>query len=132
MQYALLDHDPVPTFIKSVERTAPTYRRLLAKAEDDADKEQTRGVQASVSWNLGCFKSITGDRVYLLPGSSTITVGDRLKGKRWIVTKTVQLDGKPVCWCLPVEVNPDVEAELTLATKNAFDLRGAYDKAMQP
>ena len=103
----------------------------MAKAEDDADREQDRRIQASVSWNLGCFKAITGDRVHLLTGSSTIG-GDRLKGKRWIVTKTVQLSGKPVCWCLPVEVNPNVEAELTLNVKNAFDLRATYDKAMQP
>ena len=131
VQYAMLDHDPVPTFIENVERTAPLDRRLLAKAEDDADREQDRGIQASVSWNLGCFKAITGDKVHLLTGSSSIG-GDRLKGKRWIVTKTVQIDGKPVCWCLPVEVNPDVEAEVTLSTKNTFDLRAAYNKAMEP
>ena len=25
-------------------------------------------------------------------------------GKKWIVTKIVVLDGKPICWCIPVEV----------------------------
>lgn len=52
-------------------------------------------------------------------------------GKRWVVSKTVQIDGKPACWCIPVEVETGKEVKVTLDKDNMFDLRAAYDKAMK-
>ncbi len=43
----------------------------------------------------------------------------------------MQIDGKPACWCIPVEVETGKEVKVTLDKDNMFDLRAAYDKAMK-
>ena len=51
-------------------------------------------------------------------------------GKRWVITKTVDIEGKPVCWCIPVEVKKGESVDVTFDQSNVFDLRAAYDTAM--
>jgi len=52
-------------------------------------------------------------------------------GKKWIVTKAVDIKGKPVCWCIPVEVKTGKQIEVTLNESNIFDLRTTYDNVMR-
>jgi type II secretory pathway component GspD/PulD (secretin) len=52
-------------------------------------------------------------------------------GKKWIVTKTVNVKGKPVCWCIPVDVKTGATIDVTFGKRNTFDLKSVYDKAMQ-
>ena len=52
-------------------------------------------------------------------------------GKKWIVTKIVNINGKPVCWCIPVEVKTGEEINVTFNEKNTFDLKNIYDKTME-
>jgi hypothetical protein len=109
-------------------------RQQLEKADKEARREQLRAIQMTVGWDLG-FKKVTGDDLYLLvkgPGYSRTGMSSNAPGgKKWIVTKTVQIEGKPVCWCIPVEVKTGKSIDVTFDKSNTFDLRSAYDRAMQ-
>lgn len=132
MQYAFFDEDPIPALTTQLKQVQLYYRRDLNKAANEKEKEQARNSQMSVSWDFG-FRNITADKLRLLTDSdrSAPTVLPFPPGKKWIVTKTVYLDGKPICWCIPIDAKNGNETVITLNENNAFDLRTVYDKAMQ-
>ena len=134
VQHSLFDHDPVPAFIAQVKRSRSHVRERLDKAHTDVDKEQVNTVQMEVAWDLG-FKEVTGDKVYLVKnalnsGSQMMSNGPAM-GKKWIVSKIAHADGKPICWCIPVDVKTGELTDVCFSEKNAFDLRKAYDEAMR-
>ena len=133
VQFAIIDKDPVAAFAAQAKRMQSYSRQQLAKAENEARKEQLRNVDMTVGWDSG-FKGVTGDNLWLLtkvPGSfsSHVISSNSRDGKKWVVTKTVQIKGKPVCWCLPVDLKTGEQAKITLSESNVFDLRAAYDEA---
>jgi hypothetical protein len=135
VQWALLDEDPVPAFHASVKRMQDFNRQQLDRAAGDPQKEIARNAAMAVPWDLG-FKVVTGDHLHLLtsmPGAShaTALTSSLPGGKKWIATKTVSVNGKPVCWCVPVEVKTGDEINLTLSESNRFDLGAAFDNAMR-
>ena len=93
-------------------------------------------IQMEVSWDFG-FKDVTGDRLWLLASDPDHPAGPHTMsssspaGKKWIVTKTVHIKGKPVCWCVPIEVKAGEQIDVVLNESNTFDLRKAYNDAMQ-
>ena len=109
---------------------------LLEKADTEVKKEQLKQVQMVVWWDIG-FKNVTGDRLYLLVKrpeqnfSNHMVSSNSPGGKKWIVTKTVNVDGKPVCWCIPVEVKTGEKIDVTFNEKNTFDLKNVYDKTRE-
>jgi len=132
VQWTVLDKDPVPGFRTRVKRMQGYYRKELAGAEDESKKKLVRSSEMTVSWDLG-FKEVTGDEVYLLTAAPGVPHGlssNTPDGKKWIVTKTVQIEGKPVCWCIPVEAKTGKEIQITLTEENEFDLESAFDQAM--
>jgi outer membrane lipoprotein-sorting protein len=133
VQWAILDKDPVPGFKAGVKRMQGYHQAQLAQAKTEAQKELERNDQMTVIWDLG-FREVTGDRLYLLtstPGTSHGMSSNSQAGKKWIVTKIVQIKGKPVCWCLPVEVKTGESIEVSLTEDNRFDLGAAFDDALQ-
>jgi hypothetical protein len=135
VQFAILDEDPVPAFTARVKQMRGHSHRQLAKADNEARREQLRAIQMTVGWDVG-FKNVTGDNLHLLakrPGgySKTGMSSNRPGGKKWIVTKIVQVDRKPVCWCIPVEVTQGKTIDVTFDNGNTFDLRTVYDNAMK-
>jgi hypothetical protein len=91
---------------------------------------RTAGV--TVTWNLG-FRDVTGADLHLLAfqyGGHSMT-SNSTDGRKWVVTKTVQLDGKPTCWCIPVEVKKGEHVAVTLSESNTFDLEGTFQSAME-
>ncbi len=133
VQYSYLDHDPTSEFIAQVKTMRGFNRMQLEKAIGETRKEQVRGIQMLVSWDFG-FRKVTGDRLWLLttrPRGSFGLSSNGPAGKKWIVTKTVHVKGKPVCWCIPIEVKTGHGVEVTLNAGNTFDLKTLYDKAMR-
>ncbi len=136
VQYAILDKDPVPAFMARVERMRTFTGQQLERAGNEARKEQLHAIQMQVSWDLG-FREVTGDRLYLLAKrpdrrfSRHSNQSNAPAGKKWIVTKTVAIEGKPVCWCIPVDVQTGKSTNVTLENNNRFDLQTAYKKAME-
>jgi hypothetical protein len=84
-----------------------------------------------VDWDIG-FKTITADKLYLITaqGSSSM-MSNSPAGRKWIVTKSLDMKGKLVCWCIPVDVKMGEMETVTFGEKNMVDLRAAYDNAMQ-
>ncbi len=129
VQFAIFEKDPVPGFYAEVKSMRKHDREQLDKAASEARKKQVLDILMTVGWDSG-FREVTGDELYLLTRANTIS-SNSTGGKRWVVSKTVQIDGKPVCWCIPVEVETGKEVKVTLDKDNVFDLRAAYDKAMK-
>ncbi|MGB2819644.1 MAG: M56 family metallopeptidase [Phycisphaerae bacterium] len=132
VQWAVLDEDPAPGFRARAGMMQGYHRKQLERAEDKAGKALIRSSQMRACWDSG-FKQVTGDKVYLLtsaPGFFHGFSSSAPGGKKWIVTKIVRINGKPVCWCIPVEVETGKEIQLTLTDDNMFDLESAFDKAM--
>ncbi|MCI0492015.1 MAG: hypothetical protein L0Z07_03660 [Planctomycetes bacterium] len=110
-----------------------SLQKRLERANDEAAREQIRSSQMTVNWDLG-FKEVTGYEVNLLtsvPGVSTIISSNGPDGKKWIVTKIVQIKGKPVCWCIPAEVKTGNQIEVTLTEKTVFGLEAVHDETMR-
>jgi hypothetical protein len=134
VQWTIVDKDPTPGFSDRVKTSEGHYRKQLAGAADDATKKIIRSSQMTVNWDLG-FKDVSGDKVYLLtsaPGVSHMLSSNGPSGKKWIVSKIVQLKGTPACWCIPVDVETGKEIHITLSEKNTFDLAKSFDKAIMP
>jgi hypothetical protein len=132
VQWTVFEKDPVPGFHSRVRQMKGYYTEQLDGANSKPDKELRRSSMISVSWNLG-FGEVTGDKVYLLTRARGVSHGfssNEPDGKKWIVSKTVQIKGKPVCWCIPVTVETGKETQVILNMENMFDLRSAFDEAM--
>jgi len=132
VQWTVFDKDPVPGFRARVKRMKGYDTERLERAEDDAEKELARSSGMMVSWDLG-FEEVTGDKVYLLTRAPNVSHGyssNAPDGKKWIVTKTVEIKGKPECWCIPVTVETGKEIRIMLTEDNMFDLESEYDKVM--
>lgn len=133
VQWSVLDEDPVPGFKERVEKMATFNRKRLQDATDPERAKMIRQSQMEVAWDLG-FKSVTGDNIYLLTSAAGVShsfSSNAPAGKKWIVTKTVNVKGESVCWCLPVETEIGKGIEVTLAGDNAFDLAATFDEVMK-
>ena len=137
VQFAILDKDPVPDFIAQAKNMQYYDRQQLKKADNEARKEQVREIQMISTWDGG-FRKVTGNCLGVLtklPNAGLFTnyvsCGGPA-GKKWIATKTVNIKGKAVCWCIPVEATPGKEINVTLNKNNTFDLRTVFDNAVRP
>ena len=112
--YAIFDEDPIPGFKASVKKAGRLFKEAVGADE--------RRVAMAAAWST-VFRKITGDQLNQLPsGGSVFCSSNGPDGKKWIVTKLVQIKGKPVCWCIPVEVKTGKETSVTLTEDNVFDL----------
>ncbi len=131
VQWAIFDKDPVSGFKDRTRKMQWIYQDQLRKAESEAARDETRKEWMTLQWD-SAFKEISGDRLNLLTSDSH----DPIKsigpdGKKWLATKVVIAKGKPVCWCIPVEVKYGEEIQVTLTDKNVFDLGSAFDGTLQ-
>ena len=131
VQYAIFDQDPLPAFTARIKAMRISYRDRLGQAKNEAAREEERQALMGKQWDRG-FKDIPGNRLYLLKsGEKGAHESGRPDGKKWIVTRVEQIKGKPVCWCLPVEVKTGKEIQATLTEENVFDLGAAFDSGLQ-
>lgn len=133
MQFAIFDTDPVAAFKTEINKAGMRafYRRQLEQAANANREAIERSSQMSMAWDA-LFRGITGDRTHVLVSNSRpMLSGNDAGGKKWIVTKVARIDGKPVCWCVPVELKKGEQVEVNLTAENRFDLGAAFDNAMQ-
>jgi hypothetical protein len=129
VSYALFDEDPAPGFKASVKKWQSSIRK--GDRPESEVKEEDRKAAMTVNWD-GIFKKIPGNRLYQLRSSgSPVLASNEPGGKKWLVTKVVDLKGKPVCWCVPVEVKTGQEIKVTLNKDNVYDLGSAFDDALR-
>jgi len=131
LQWAVFDKDPVPGFKDRVVRRRVYQLKREQEAKDSAERKMLRWAGMKPNWDYG-FKNVTGDQVYILKSvSDSYFSSNAPDGKKWIVTKIVWINGEPVCWCLPIEVEKGKKIEITLNKDNVFPLAETYDKAMK-
>lgn len=133
VQWAIFDSDPLPGFENRIRSMRDYMEKRLQSIDDPAMEKKERDVLKKVSWDKG-FQRITGDLVNLLttaPNTSYGMSSNAPAGKKWIVSKIVQINGEPICWCLPIEVKPGPYMKVTLSEENAFDLAGAFAAALE-
>ena len=134
VQYAVFDTDPVAAFKAEINKPGMRtyFRQRLERAESKRQRESERFSQMKFYWNA-VFRGVTGDQLDLLTSGphSHILSNNRVNDKQWIATKCAAVDGKPVCWCIPVEVKKGEQIAVNLTVGNIFDLGAAFDDAMR-
>jgi hypothetical protein len=140
VQYAVFDEDPTPEFEKTLRINRKLQSKFLDAAKSPAEKTMIQNAFFESNWNF-VFKKVTGDQVSLLVSAAYIKEATGLyrmssvgsngpAGKKWIVTKIVQIKDKPICWCLPLDTEIGKDVTVVLNKQNVFDLAGVYNKAM--
>jgi RNA polymerase sigma factor (sigma-70 family) len=122
VSYAFFDEDAVRAFKAAVKK--------WQSKNGSVSGEERRAVMAA-AWD-GVFKKVPGNHLYQLRSGGTQTVASNAPdGKKWIVTKAVQIKGKPVCWSFPVKVKTGEEIAVTLTEDKAVDLESAFASALR-
>jgi hypothetical protein len=129
VQYAILDQDPVPAYISQVKLLRPEFKQQIEQADSKSWKEVARLAQMRAAWDMG-FKDITGANLYLLTKKGSNLSSNGRAGQKWVVTRTVDVEGRPVCWCIPIEVKMGKKIDISFDKSNTFDLQTPYDKAI--
>lgn len=131
VQWAIFDTDPVSGFKTRTKNMQWIYREQLRRAESDTAREEFRKSWMTLQWH-SAFKEIPGDRLDLLTSDGPHPIwSNGPDGKKWIATKVVTAKGKPMCWCIPVELKYGEEIQVALTDKNVFDLGSAFDSTLQ-
>lgn len=129
VQWAIFDEDPIARFKESLHRMEEIFQSHLAEIEDDAMREHAMSSQLSVTWDL-MFRSVTGDKVYLLtsvPGIFHMVSSNESPGKKWVVSKVVQIGEEPYCWSVSFDAVIGEVAEIKLTKDNALHLDSMVD-----
>jgi hypothetical protein len=132
LQYSVFSEDPRKGFSSDLKRVAQVCQQKLAETEDPGKRQAIRRIQRASVWSH-LFRALRGDEVYLLvpPCSGIALMSSAPAGAKWLVTKPVQIGGRPCCWSVPFQAVPGEEVEITLAEDNLLDLE-ALDSDGQP
>jgi len=132
--WTILGRDPVTAFKSRIRESRTVFQRQLDQATESALKSGLRRYQIAVTWDL-VFRDVTGRDMHLLaaiPGTSQIQSASEPTGKVWIVTKAVEINGKPACWCVPAGLVVGTELQVQFSAANIVFLEPLYQEAMQP
>ena len=122
--WTIFDKDPIPDFKERVKRVKELFTQDIESTAGEEEISIMTNAQIRVTWNA-VFREVTGDRVYLLsglPGTAQSFSSDTKPGLKWIVTKVVFVEGKPVCWAVPVEVKSDTMVDVVFDKDSVIDL----------
>jgi hypothetical protein len=93
-----------------------------------------RQAMLSAAWD-SLFKDVPGDKVGLLfrneggqgndddqeeqgPIHAVFIKSNEPDGKKWLLTRASQFEGRVVCWCVPFEVRKGDQTEVQLTEEN--------------
>jgi len=132
VQWAIFEENPLSEFTQRLEDRREDLASRLNAASNPQRKDMVRSAQISVVWD-GAFRKITADNLHLLTAAPRGTFGFMAStppGRKWFVTKTVTIDKKAFCWCVPIEAKAGKSVPVILSKKNIVDLTQVYDKVM--
>jgi hypothetical protein len=123
VQYAIFSENPVARFAADLERVKKTCLEQLSKTQDPDRRQTVRRIQLAGVWNR-LFRAVRGDEVYLAAAgcSDLALMTNAPSGDKWLVTKAVQIDGRPFCWSVAFEAIQGREVTVKLTKDNALDL----------
>ncbi len=129
VQYAIFDHDPAPEYSAKIKRMRKLNLQQLKNTDTKSWKELVTYCQMKVDWD-NCFAKLSAVEVNLLTNRGTTLGSNAPAGKKWVVTKCVDINSRPYCWSIPVEVTIGKQVSVTLDKHNTFDLQTPYNAAM--
>jgi hypothetical protein len=123
VQYAIFPQDPIPLFKAVLNRMEKPWLEQLNKIDVEERRQTVKQLQQVGAWNH-LFKDVRGDEVYLLlPAISEIALmSTAMAGKKWVVSKAVQIGDRRLAWNLPFEAVAGQEVAVKLSKDNALDL----------
>jgi len=134
VQWAIFDEDPMLQFTRRLEARGEDLATRLNAATNAQRKDMVRGAQISAVWDAA-FHKITADNLHLLtpaPRGTFSFMANTPPGRKWFVTKTVTIDKKAFCWCVPIEARAGKSIPVILNKENLLDLTQVYDRVMNP
>ena len=130
VMWAVFDEDPISDYKHRVEELKDVYSQVLEGEEDKEQLDFLRDIQMRAIWTM-LFEKITGDGIYLLTKVRNHSLAStRDGGKKWIVSKLVYIDRKPICWVIPIEVEKGKTVEVVFSNDNTYDITEIYNEVM--
>ncbi len=120
IQYAIFSQDPVPEFKAVFSRMEKSWVPQLNEITDVERRKTVEQLQLAWAWNH-LFRRIPGDEVGLLTSEDVLMCGSAA-GKKWFVSKPVQIGHRRLCWSVPFEAVAGQEAAVKLTENTALDL----------
>lgn len=139
--FSVFDADPLEKYKEALERLSQRAPDKRADPPPGVDPQIFQQSKLTVALDT-VFQEIPGNRVGLLyehPGQSRSNgdadkqgagqeVGVWIKsnapaGPKWFVTRATRLAGKPVCWCIRIDVEKGKTSEVVLTEENMTVLR---------
>lgn len=129
VQVAITDKDPVSGFTSRTRLLRRAYQQMLVETSAEFGPQRL-SAQVGALWDSG-FRDVRGDQVHLIVSGTPFQLcsNDR-GGKQWVMTKCVEVEGRTVSWCFPVELRAGETIDIRLTDKNTFDLSGHYEAEM--
>jgi hypothetical protein len=135
--FSILDRDPRARFKEVLMRMSESRNRLRLESPPAPGPELMRQGLLIAAWD-SVFHEVPGDQMALVyrnenrrPAGLT-TDAETMRsvmlksngpaGTKWLVTRATQFEGKPVCWCIPVDVEAGKNSDVWLTTQNMIAL----------
>lgn len=131
VMWALFDENPIPAYKESLVNLKDIYNQLYESENDEEQLPYIQQAQLKASWST-CFIKIPGDKIYLLTSVLHHSLTSKTNpGKRWIVTRLRFIDGEPICWMIPIELEIGSTIEVVLSKENMFDLTELFNSVIE-
>jgi hypothetical protein len=135
--FSILNRDPRARFKEVLLRMSESRNRLTQENPPALSPELMRQGLLIAAWD-SVFHEVPGDQMALVyrnenrrPAGGTtdeetvrsvMIKSNEPTGTKWLVTRATQFEGKPVCWCIPVNVEAGKNSDVLLTTRNMIAL----------
>ena len=136
VMFTLFDHDPHAEYVGNL--------KALVSLMPGKDQVEAQATRCRVAWDQ-LFHKVAGNNLHLAtPDEIPKMTSDPKTGKMmisatttrmhiltnedstvytcWVVTRTALYNGKPIAWCIPVQINKGSMREILLEEPNLIDL----------
>jgi len=129
---SLFREDPLSKFRENIRASKTLHERNLATIIDLQQRTAVHFAYLASAWSL-IFDSLSSGAV--LPLRSNVgenyAICSNSPGRRyWVASKTVDFQGRVLCWVMPVDVSPGVVRDASLNVLNALDLNTIYNATL--
>jgi hypothetical protein len=134
IQYSIVDFNPLEKFIK--EFNSDYLVTVLNAAKDEKEKKAQINISIEVGWDF-LFYTVKGSDVFLLNNKgaifsqSSVDSNTYKNAKKWLISKSFIIDGKPSCFAIPLNVDNGAKLKCVLNKSNMISLTEIYQNKIQ-
>jgi hypothetical protein len=130
IQWSVVDFDPTEKFIKDFN--LKYLESVLKEAKNENEKNMQIRISIEVGWDF-LFKTVEGNNVYLLTNKGCKYMADITPiTKKWLISKTFTIDGKPYSFAVPLNAKNGANLECKLDKSNMISLLDIYKSKIEP